>query len=290
MGTKTYKVGFYCFGVSNDFEGTIVDVLDEWVASTYCPVIDQSAVKYELRGLSKTGHVYRGYIGKLRCDDLPLASSPRGNERPLDLADDEGLLEKNYFLYLSRQRVLVYQHHGNGTTAMQFGRYLTQSVSSTISVDPVIQPEALKRLMRGRVHPKMVDISIARPAASFVPDTDFSRGVINLLDSSEGKRIRLKITLGQSKGPLESLAHSVKEGVSELLDTGKVSVAKLHVSEDGDAHPIDLISDRIRGEAVVNLESRYPEEEEIYRALKRCWDSHKAVIEESIGTGGNALV
>lgn len=289
--SKTYKVGFYTFGTLNNFPGTIADQLSQWINPASAPTIERNSTKYEIRNLVIGRGQYKGYIGKLRYDDLPHASkSGGGDERELDLAEDEGLLEKNFFIYDIVNGILIYQHHGNGTSYAQFASYLTDAIGATVSVNPVIQPDALRRLMRGDAEPKMVELSIAKPAANFVGEAEMTRELVALMNGSEGMRLSMKISLGRGRNPVRRLAEGVKGMVAELMDHGVVSVAKFHVSEDGDTHPIDLMTDRVVGEVRVEIFGRYPSSTGMFTALQDCWNASRATVLQSVGQGENALV
>lgn len=289
--SKSYTVGFYTFGLANDFEGTIADLLQTWIDAGSAPVVARATSKFEVRRLQRVGNLFKGFIGKLRFDDLPHATRPGGNERELELEDDEGLIEKNFFLYFSQQGVFVYQHQANGATYTQFEQYLTETMGNTISLNPIIQPDAMRRLMRGEVKPRMVELTISKPAANFLGESRLTREMVALMNSSEGMRMHMKFSLGPGRhGPLQALTNAFKSATAELMDHGIVTTAKFHVSEDGDTHPIDLLADRIVGSATVNLVGRYPREADIFHALDESWRVKMPLILESIGQGENALV
>ncbi|ANJ66038.1 hypothetical protein A9404_00370 [Halothiobacillus diazotrophicus] len=289
--SKTYKIGFYTFGTSNDFEGSITDYFQSWIDAGQAPTVESRSTKFELRRLSRRGNFIRGFIGKLRFDDLPHASRPGGQERELNLDDDEGLIEKNFFIYSITHNALIYQHQGYGSTYLQFGNYLTEAIGDTVSVNPIIQPDALRRLMRGNVEPKMVELSIAKPAANFLGESAITREIVSLMNSSEGMQMYMRFSLGRGRHTrLQRLSSGFKDTVAELMDHGVVSVARFHVSEDGDTHPIDLLTDRITDSVVVELSGRYPAETDILHALIASWNENQEIVLESIGHGENAWV
>jgi hypothetical protein len=284
-------VGFYTVGTGTGFEGSFPDRFLKLAEQRYTKSIDINGVKYEFRDLSKEGQCVRGYVSRLRYSDLPHAAAPGGTERELALAEDEGLIEKNYFRYYAERNLLVFQHHGYGTTTYQLSNYLAQLFSETITMNPIIQADAMQRIMSNDIKPKMLELSISKPSAKFVPETDFSKEAMEMMNSSNGLRLYLRVSLGRSKeGKKRYLANIIKDSVSELFETGILSVARLNVSEDGDTHPIDLISDRITAMINVQTNGRYPVASSVYRELEDAWNSNRSIIDESCGSSEESLL
>lgn len=124
--TKHYRIDFFTGHVTADEnQGRLADVLDALIARAACPAWKRGGYAYELRDLLLTGQVYRGVLAKLRSDQLPHAGQLGGVERELDLAEEEGLIEKNFFLYYSSRNLLVYQRNGNASRSQRFAEYLT---------------------------------------------------------------------------------------------------------------------------------------------------------------------
>lgn len=103
---KSFGVRFYQGQVGAAGEdGTVSDLLlsllDNHMKGELLPQTEEGRLKHELRELSATenGKVIKGVLALVR-DDAPHIREADGGERPIELADHEGILEKNYFLLL----------------------------------------------------------------------------------------------------------------------------------------------------------------------------------------------
>lgn len=94
MAIKTYKVEFYVADTQNNGEGLCVGDMLAQLAQTPYGTKAIGSYNYELRSLQPRGDgaFFRGELAKFRDEDLPHAGIPGGEERPLELADEEGLI------------------------------------------------------------------------------------------------------------------------------------------------------------------------------------------------------
>lgn len=76
----------------------------------------------ELWGLRDDGQVVRGQFRKFRMDDFPEVGRVGGAGEELDLDDDQGLIEKNFFALYRRQSLLTWHGNGHASRPGQFCR------------------------------------------------------------------------------------------------------------------------------------------------------------------------
>lgn len=296
MTTKTFEIDVFAskWGANGE-NGLVSRLLDDLVAEDACPTVELGGVNHEIRDLRRLpgGHAFRGIFAKFRSDDLPHAGVPGGPERELDLDEQEGLIEKNYFLYLREHELLFYQQNRNGSVPSRLGKYLSRVAHDTILFDPVLQPHAMRRLMRGEVEIRTLDLSFARPTnPELFPADDWGHRLFEVLSGAGGTSMRLHIgTDARSKDPRDHhLRKRLKRGVREILNLTKVTTARLEVEEDGVTHPIDLISDRLRSTQDVEMGGRYPVPGSMYEALGAARDELNDQLREIFGDADAALV
>lgn len=293
MDTKRFKVRFYTGQVGADgSEGQVSEILGLMAKHKECPVVRIGNLDYEIRELELLGGgaSYRGVFAKFRSDDLPHVGEPGGPERDLDIGRHEGLLEKNHFLYFRKHELLVYQENGNGSLVGRLGDYLSHHLNITTVFQPVLQPDAARRLLRGEVKPMSLELSFTRPTnAEWYPPDDFGRDLFALMHSAAGAKVHIRLS-GAGRGPLrQPLAQRVKRAAANLVSGIAVKVARLEVDEDGLRHPIDLVADRLFSMMEVAMEGRYPVPASIYGGLRRVKDEHNRALEDIFGAAGNVL-
>jgi hypothetical protein len=75
------------------------------------------------------GRSFQGVFGRLRMSDLPRIGDNHGAEEDIALDEDQGLIEKNYFLFDRRRQLLTWQINRSASTTTRFAEYLSRHVS-----------------------------------------------------------------------------------------------------------------------------------------------------------------
>lgn len=293
MERKTYKVGFFEGRIGADGKAGRVSAVLRDLAASGCPVISRGDL-YEIRDLRalKGGASFSGAFARLRTNDIPHIGEPGGPERPIDLAEKEGLLEKNHFLYFRQHELLVYQANRSGSGVTRFAEYISDIVNETTVFAPVLQPDALKRLVSGKANLTKLELSFARPTATdFYPKDNWNKELMHLMHSSDAARVHIEIS---SKGygrnpPGRHLANRMKGAVRDLVNNIDVRVAKVNVDEGGVEHAIDLIADRIKARVEVEMNGRYPVPDRMFAALQEAANDNAGVLREIFGAGHKTL-
>lgn len=229
---------------------------------------------YEIRTIEATDFGYRGVIGKYRGNDLPHAAVIGGEEREIELAPNENLLEKAYFHFYEDYQLLILQRNHFCVSSNNFAKYLSNQGYVT-SLNPVIESADLQWLMSGdNIQVRTARIAIARPRNPELfqnIEHDFNNSIIKTLDGSGTAMLNLSLRgSAHSKDPDQRyLSSSFKRAIREMQATFDVRKCKI-LLEDQDnliTHPIDLVADRLFFNKEVNVERRYPHAFEMWQAL-----------------------
>lgn len=295
MTTKTYVVEFYVGQMGADGNaGRVSALLKRMVNGRVHKVFEQGEHVFEVRDLTShnEGVSFSGVLAKFRSDDLPHVGEPGGNEEELPIQDNQGLIEKNHFLYFRNRELLVWQRNRNGCGITRFEKCLSEASGETTIFNPVYQPDAARRLMRGEVTPLSLEFSMARPTnPEFFPKNEWNEGVMDIMSRAGGARFHIKITSDQRSGDRDkrTLAQRMKAAGKELAGMDGIGVVRFDVDDNGVRHPIDLIADRITSRQSVEMNGRYPVKEAMFAALRKGRDEEKRALNEYFGVAGHAL-
>lgn len=283
MALKDFKVRFYRVTLQSSENVRPMTAqelfrhLQRLAIGGLCPPFNADNLGYEIRDLvvHNRGAVYQGIFATIR-DDAPHIREAQGGERIIPLADDEGILEKNHFIYYSAQSVLTYQVNQRASHPTRFETYLRAmaGMGHAVSLDDMLTRDAWERLRDGVV--KEFDVSFDAPhdPAAYDP-TEFSAESMRLMEQAGAGRMNLKLKATRGH---QGMRQWVKQIARQLRrDT---QVRKLQVRLDGDESPIDLIADVIREKITVEMDGRYPNSrrtfEELEAATRRAQDAINA--------------
>lgn len=289
MPKKTYSIRFYQGTIALD--AAVKSVGEAFkVASEKNTSITQGDDLHELRNLTPTGLAnknWQGVLARIRRKDLPHAGKVGGSERELPIAEDEGLVEKCHFIYYGKLNILAFQENRNASSVRWLGECLTHACEmETVSFDDVLRLEPMKRLMNAQAFAKSLDLRIARPKnMGIVPDDQWNKWIFDLMDGANGANLHLQIRgEGRSKDQeTRFLSNRLKPALRELIQGGSVKGAKLELDENGHAHPVDLIADRLFSKQMVNVEGRYPKADSMFSAIESAYGEVKDELEELFG-------
>lgn len=292
METKEFKIRFYVGQVGADGNaGRVSDALSQMI-SEGAPVVRRGLVSYEIRELKafNNSSSFAGIFARFRSDHLPNIGTPGGAERDIEISQEEGLLEKNHFLYYRANELLVYQHNGNGSRPSRLAEYFGEFLNATTVLAPVLQPDATKRLLQADVKPLSLELNFAKPTdAEWYPSEEWTRELFQLMREGNVSSIRLGLK-GSGRGKTRKpLAQKIKKIAMDLVKNVDVTVARMDVLEEDGIHPIDLIAESLSYTATVEMDGRYPVAASMYRGLQQAKDEHLAALSKIFGTGKNVL-
>jgi hypothetical protein len=267
-------------------------VFDAVLALDAPPAMEEGTLTWELRDFQRSpdGLSIRGALTKLRTADLPRKARRGGAEEDLGLADDEGLVEKSFFvLYPARSLLLWQMNKGCGSPAK-----LRSMLKDRFAVDTyfanVVQAGAIERLLQSRKLVKNFTVTIARPTnPDLLPAGNFSDNVMQVLSETGGDKISINVrTDGRLKNGVP-IVDRVKNLFADLVARDEVEKAEVElVDDDGGVEPIDLVADRIRAYAQVDHRDRYPDPGVMYAAIDNCLQQREGELAAVFGNHENA--
>lgn len=290
--TKYITIDFFTFGKEQQSEIDISQFLAKCAENGGASAREDGSYIYELRDMELNGRLVRGVFAKIRKDQLPHAGGPGGAERELDLAESEGLIEKNFFIYRIEDGLLIYHKNGHGSREGRMARYISGLIGETVTLNPVLQPDAARRLMRGDVEPLRLTASFAKPTnVEMYPEHEWNRAMMAVMSDAGGSTVKFTISSNRRSGDAgeRRLTDRMKDAAAALADSGLARVVRLDVMEDGVEHPIDLLADRIKSRKLITMSGKYPNPFSIFNALSEAFSDERESIYEVIGSPGNRI-
>jgi|GEM_PF-2298676 len=276
---KGFTVHFYTARLIEADEPVLMaDWLSRLVAAGGAPVIRLQATDYEIRDLneSSTKAVYQGVFAKIRTDDAPHIRAGDGGERDIEMGRDEGLIEKNHFLFYRRYNLLVFQANGHGSRVGRVQDYFSALLGGQAFFDPVLQEESMQRLLADTDHSVKTELTFSKPTnTDWYPDHDFSKELMAMMNSGGAESVTMTFSARRPYEKRGFLNEAIRPAIRELINYGDVRKAKVYFESDhGDWHDIDLIADRITAYIVVKMDGRYPNSRAMYGALREAYSEH----------------
>lgn len=272
MATKRFYFDFYqCVTATAqdgalplDISGVFRRMFEQYQDDPANTVKNVGRTLFELRLLEETDYGFRGIIGKHRANNLPHAAIAGGEERELELEENENLLEKAYFNFYHENSLLIIQRNRYCFNYKTLSAYLSPP-NYTTSVNPILEPADLAWLANGHVHIKTAQIRIARPRNPDIfegIDHDFNNSIVQTLNGSGSAVLNLSFRGdGRSEDPDDRyLDNAVKRALREMQERFDVQKLDLVTENDvtGEVHPVDLVSGRVTYYDDVEMGGRYP--------------------------------
>ncbi|KEI70320.1 DUF6731 family protein [Endozoicomonas elysicola] len=242
----------------------------------------------ELRSIEITDYGYRGTVGKYRKANLPHAAVPGGEEREIDLNENEHLLEKAYFKYFSDYSLIIFQRNRYAISSDYFSHYLSIN-GYNVSLNPIIEPADLQRLMDDEVQLRAATLTIARPTNPALFENvehDFNNTIIQSLNSSNAATVNLILRGDGHSGDPEKryLDSSLKRAFLELKNKFDVKKADLVLEDGGISHPLDLVTDRLVFDKDITISGRYPSSSDMWSAIWEARSEKEVEVSSYFGT------
>jgi hypothetical protein len=222
-------------------------------------VADNAGYSREIYGLvERAGQSIGGVLRKFRTDNLPSIGAPGEAAEDIPLEDDEGVIEQNHFVYYQQHNIIGWQADRHGTHPSQFARFLRTLWGTAVTMEPVIQPDAMARLMSGSVELTRIEVSMPRPTNPDVfPDDDFSSALLAAMANAGAQTIKLNLGVDLRRDKGARLKDSMKAALGHMCEMGATK-ARARVVEDGHDHSIDLVADRVSSVQASESDGRLP--------------------------------
>ncbi len=279
MSTKKFKVSFFRGYINaDDTDVTLKDVFSGLAKSKQIVWLKHKKTVFQIREVHKSGHSYKGIFAKFRSDTLPHIGTQNGrSERPIEMTEGEGLLEKNFFLFDDRFNLLTLQTNGHACNSRQIAELVSEAAKKQVSFCPILRKDSIKRLLKDDIKPYKFQLAFAKPESMDLLDSDdFSGPMMTLLSSVGGCSCDVTISASPSgRSKVKGLLNDSFKKTMAYFSDNITNTKSAKIWFDGESEPIDLIADRIQGKTeTVLMEGKYPEANAMYAALATCKDLH----------------
>lgn len=293
MEEREYRIDFFQLSViANGEIGGPYDLLSAIANGDIASVGTSGGYTREIFDLSRRTRPssFSGQFRKFRTSDLPEVGAAGVSAEELELAEGQGLIERNFFVFYRQHNLLGWHVNGHASTPKQLANFLAQATGQKVAADPVPVAGALDRLFAGNVDVKRITASIARPTnADLIEDGDFSDEAMAVLSGLDGDSMHISIGIDSRRGDSAGhLKHEAKRFLKSMLDRG-ATTAKADVFEDGVEHPIDLILDRVTSYQYEETDSKFPPSATMYRLIDNAHRDHRADFQAHFGEGDRIL-
>lgn len=289
---KNFNIDFYQLVHKPTAQlATPSDAFDQMINKTLPTVASIMGFTREIWNLNKRGNNYAFQLRKFRTNNLPQVGTTGFDAVDLQLAARHGLIELNYAMYFPARQILAWCQNSHGSAPAHLAKFLSDRWSNEVTISPILQADAIARLMRGGIQLKKIELTIPRPTnPDLYPAEQFNQSLIDML--REGRADSIHITMGidgRRKDSAGTLMADLKRTLTEAAGLG-ASTAKAIVFDNGVEHPIDLLTDRVRSTQQVLTDVRYPPSATMYDAIERAHHESEGAINGYFGALGNAVV
>ena len=252
-------------------------------------VPDDAGYARELYGVTeRTGQSIGGVLRKFRTNNLPTIGAPGEDAEDIPLDEDEGVIEQNHFVYYRQHNIVGWQTDRHGTHPNQFARFLETLWGTNVTMEPIVQPDAMRRLMSGSVELQKIQVSLPRPTnPDAFPDDDFSSALLAAMANADAQTISLNLGVDLRRDRGARLSDRMKAALRNLHEMG-ATTARARVVEEGFEHTIDLVADRVSSRQDSDTDGRLPPAS-MYRLIDLAKAECSEALNEYFGTRETAI-
>ena len=246
----------------------------------------------EVYRLDKTQKTYwLGQFRKYRVDQLPAYARFGEDETEIQLEDDQGIIERNCFIFFPDRNVLIWQHDAHANHPERFADFLSTISGDKIEVAPILTKSALLRLMDSKTEALKFQISVARPTApSMYNQNKFTDNLFSLMENSGADLFNLTGGVDlRSKDAGFLNSRLLKRGLETLVSSGAAKTAKVLVVEEGKREWLDLITDRVKASRQVEADKKSIPFATMVDMLESVYEEKREVLDEILGTARATL-
>ncbi|MED0060465.1 hypothetical protein RCU70_04180 [Escherichia marmotae] len=282
MPQKSYKIEFFQLNLApNQNVSSIRDLFEALADGEYETSLEIGGFTREVWGLvfDRFANSVCGQFRKFRNTDIPEIGSIGEDAEQIELDDDQGLIEKNFFVYYEQNDLLAWHKNAHSSGINQFVNFLSSVAGVKVTAGPIIQSDAIARLMSGDVELKKIEFTLPRPTnPQLYPQDDFGSTILSMMNSADADSLKISMGIDLRRTDTEGkLANRLKSTLRNLVSNG-ASTARAHVLEDGIEYPIDLIADRVFSLQSVETNTHFPPSFTMYGII----DTAKAECQEEL--------
>ncbi|KHS67328.1 hypothetical protein RC77_13985 [Pectobacterium brasiliense] len=291
---KTYRIEFYQLSFKPSARLASLDAAFQSAIDKTSPSSsDREGCTREIWALKKRDDgTYAGEVRKFRNSDIPDKGAPGKHSSPIPLEEDEGIIERNFFVYYSQHNIIGWHRNHLAGGMSRFTAFLSTIFSTSVKAAPLLGKEAIAMLMKGDVNMKKLTLTLPRPRnPELYPDTDFSQKTLQLLGAAGADTMQVVMGINTRRGDSDGrLKQGIKFAMQELVDLGARKAVIEVFEADGVVHPIDLIADRIVSKQSIPTDARFPPAGTMYRLIDTAYDENRESINAYIGSEDSGAI
>ncbi|MCL6166204.1 MULTISPECIES: DUF6731 family protein [Acinetobacter calcoaceticus/baumannii complex] len=231
-----------------------------------------------------------GQFRKYRTDQLPAYATFGEDEIELELKENQGIIERNTFIYYIDMNILVWQYDAHANHPERFADFLSVSFGSKVEVAPILTKNAISKLMKGGVEALKFDLSVARPTAPSLYDSNsFTKGLFSLMSNSGSDLFNLSGGIDLRSKEHDTLTTQFKSGLASLVESGAAKKAKVVIEDEGKREILDLITDRVKASRQIETLAKSIPFMSMVDMINSAYEEKRGVLNEVIGTAPDSL-
>lgn len=292
MAKKDINFDFYQVVISSTQNTTLLDCFENLKNGVTGSIIDVRGFTREIYRLDKTNKNYwLGQFRKYRIDQLPAFARYGEDETEIQLEDDQGIIERNCFIFYPDRNVLIWQHDAHANHPERFADFLSTISGDKIEVAPILTKSALLRLMDSKTEALKFQVSVARPTApSMYNQNKFTDNLFSLMENSGADLFNLTGGVDlRSKDAGFLNSGLLKRGLETLVSSGAAKSAKVFVLDEGKREWLDLITDRVKASRQVEADKKSIPFLTMVDMLESVYEEKREVLDEILGTARTTL-
>lgn len=282
------KFDFYQLNVTTKEEiKSAVDIFNKVISNQFECCFDSNGYTRELFNTthrSSPCNSYTGIFRKFRTDKFPEVGTPGGEGVPVDLKPGEGLIESNFFIFYPEFNLLIWHVNGYGSLPTRFADFLKNLSNTPVTVEPIIQADAVKELMKESSQLKKIIATIARPTNPELYDaSNETKTLMQLMNNTNADRFNLTLAVdlrSNKKGVLSGL----KDTIVELANFNAEKAVAIIEDEHGFVHPIDLIAQRLSDRRQIVTDRGYVQPQTMFNLIDNVHVDNQGVLNDYFGT------
>lgn len=287
MAKKEINFDFYQLVISSSKNTTLRDFFEaikEGLTDSFVEVRGYTRELYRL-DKSKEGFWF-GQFRKYRVDQLPAYARFGEDETEIKLDEDQGIIERNCFIFFPDRSILVWQHDAHANHPERFADFLSTTSADKVEAAPILTKSALLRLMASQTEALKFQISVARPTApSMYNENKFTENLFSLMDNSGADLFNLMGGVDlRSKDAGYLNSGLLKRALETLVTSGAAKTAKVLVLDEGKREWLDLITDRVKTSRQVETDKKSIPFITMIDMIKSAYDEKREVLDEILGT------
>lgn len=293
MPQRSYKIEFFQLDVLPNAE--IASVRDLFVA------VDDGDLDADLKLGGYTRELWKlifdrypnavcGQFRKFRDTDIPEIGVVGGDAEQIDLEDGEGLIEKNFFIFYEEKNILAWHKNNHSSGVNQFVNFLSEISGTKASALPILQPDAISRLMNDEIELKKIEFTLPKPTnPELYNSDDFSTNILNLLNDSSADTIKVSMAVDLRRDAEQRLSSRLKTALKNIAGYGASSAKAIVFDENGYEYPIDLIADRVYSYQSVETDRYFPPNLTMYGIIDEAKSDCQEALDGYFGALENSL-